>query len=130
MQLTELKGKIHRCTVTQANLDYEGSVTISEDLMDAAGIIEHEQVHVWDVTNGARLTTYAIRGERGSGVICINGAGAHLARTGDIVIIAAFVQLTHAEAKGWRPSIVFVDPRSGIRSLGYVEQAGAALSRS
>lgn len=127
MELTLLKGKIHRCTVTQADLDYEGSVTISEDLMDAAGIIEHEQVHIWDVTNGVRITTYALRGARGSGVICINGAGAHLVRVGDIVIIAAFVQLTAVEAKAWHPSVVFVDAHNRIRAIGKREQAGPDL---
>src|SRR6266540_3077485 len=97
-QLTMLKGKIHRCTVTQADLDYEGSVTISEDLMEAASIVEHEQVHIWDVTSGARITTYAMRGARSSGMICINGAAAHLIKPGDLVIIAAFSARLSASA--------------------------------
>ena len=127
MELTLLKGKIHRCTVTQANLNYEGSVTISEDLMEAAGIIEHEQVHVWNVTSGTRVTTYAMRGARDSGVICINGAGAHLIHVGDIVIIAAFVQLSQAEARAWKPSIVFVDERNRVRAIRNEAQAGPGL---
>ena len=127
MELTLLKGKIHRCTVTQANLNYEGSVTISEDLMEAAGIIEHEQVHVWNVTSGTRVTTYAMRGARDSGVICINGAGAHLIHVGDIVIIAAFVQLSQAEASTWKPSIVFVDERNRVRVFRNEAQAGPGL---
>ena len=127
MELTVLKGKIHRCTVTQADLNYEGSVTISEDLMDAAGIIEHEQVHIWNITTGTRVTTYAMRGTRASGVICINGAGAHLVKVGDIVIIAAFVQLTEFEAKAWRPSVVFVDARNRIREVRGKERPGPDL---
>ena len=127
MVLTVLKGKIHRCTVTQADLNYEGSVTISEDLMDAAGIIEHEQVHIWNITTGTRVTTYAMRGTRASGVICINGAGAHLVKVGDIVIIAAFVQLTEFEAKTWRPSVVFVDARNRIREVRGKERPGPDL---
>ncbi len=127
MELTVLKGKIHRCTVTQADLNYEGSVTISEDLMDAAGIIEHEQVHIWNITTGTRVTTYAMRGARASGVICINGAGAHLVKVGDIVIIAAFVQLTEFEAKAWRPSVVFVDARNRIREVRGKERPGPDL---
>ncbi|HYB49503.1 MAG TPA: aspartate 1-decarboxylase [Burkholderiaceae bacterium] len=127
MELTVLKGKIHRCTVTQADLNYEGSVTISEDLMDAAGIIEHEQVHIWNITTGTRVTTYAMRGARASGVICINGAGAHLVKVGDIVIIAAFVQLTEFEAKAWRPSVVFVNARNRIREVRGKERPGPDL---
>src|SRR6266540_2269073 len=108
-QLTMLKGKIHRCTVTQADLDYEGSVTISEDLMEAASIVEHEQVHIWDVTSGARITTYAMRGARSSGTICINGAAAHLIKPGDLVIIAAFLAVDEAYVDNWNPSIVLVN---------------------
>ncbi|MCS7295915.1 MAG: aspartate 1-decarboxylase, partial [Dehalococcoidia bacterium] len=85
-----LSGKIHRAIVTDANLHYEGSITLDPDLMDAAGILPYEQVHVLDVTNGARLETYAIRGERGSGEVCINGAAAHLIHRGDIVIILTY----------------------------------------
>jgi aspartate 1-decarboxylase len=115
MQLTMLKGKIHRCTVTEANKDYEGSVTISAELMKAAGIIPHEQVHVWDVTNGARFVTYAMRGAPRSGTVCINGAAANLVEVGDLVIIAAFVGLDEREAISFSPSVVFVDSQNRIR---------------
>jgi len=109
MLRTMLGGKVHRATVTGADLAYEGSVTVDPDLLDAAGILEHEKVEVWDVTNGARLSTYALAGARGSGVVCVNGAAAHHVRRGDIVIIANFVRLDDAEARAWRPSVVFVD---------------------
>ncbi len=104
-----LGGKIHRATVTGADLAYEGSVTVDQELLDAAGILEGEAVEVWDVTNGARLATYALFGPRGSGVVCINGAAAHLVHIGDLVIIASFVSLDDAEARSWQPSVVFVD---------------------
>jgi aspartate 1-decarboxylase len=103
------KAKIHRATVTHADLDYEGSVTVSGELLDAAGIVEHEQVHIWNVTRGTRLVTYALRGDRDSGIICINGAAAHLANPGDKVIIATFAEVDAAEAAGWQPTVVFVD---------------------
>jgi len=110
--------------------DNERSATIGQDLVEAADIIDHEPVHVLEVSNRAGLITNAIRSERSSGVICISGAGGHLVRAGDNVIIAAFVQMTHAETKARHPSIVLVDPHKCIRLLGYVEQAGTALSRS
>lgn len=100
-----LKSKIHRATVTEANLDYEGSVTIDENLMLAANLVEFEQVQIYDVTNGSRVTTYVITGPAGSGVICINGAAAHLVHVGDIVIIASYALFTEAEVAGG------VDPR-------------------
>ena len=103
------KAKIHRATVTHADLDYEGSVTISGELLDAAGIHEHEQVHVWNVTRGTRLVTYALRGDDDSGIVCINGAAAHLANPGDKVIIATFAEVEAEAAKGWQPTVVFVD---------------------
>ena len=103
------KSKIHRATVTHADLDYEGSVTISGELLDAAGILEHEQVHIWNVTQGTRLVTYALRGDADSGIICINGAAAHLASPGDKVIIATFAEVEAEAAKGWQPTVVFVD---------------------
>ncbi len=110
------KSKIHRATVTQANLDYEGSVTMSSELMDAADIIENEQVHVWNITRGTRLQTYAIRGEKDSGVICINGAAAHLMQQGDMVIIATFEEMEDAAARQYKPKIVFVDQNNKITS--------------
>lgn len=114
MQRTLLGGKIHRAAVTQARLDYEGSVTVDADLLDAANILPNETVHIWNVTSGTRLTTYALVGERGSGVVCVNGAAAHLVNPGDLVIIASFVQLDDAEARTWEPSVVFVDAHNRI----------------
>ena len=112
---TMMSGKIHRATVTQANLEYEGSITLDPDLMDEAGILPYEKVHVVDVTNGARLETYAIKGERASGVICVNGAAAHLIHRGDIVIIIAYQQLTEAEARELSPRMVYVDAFNRIK---------------
>ena len=106
---TLMSGKIHRATVTQANVEYEGSITIDPDLLEAAGIVPYEKVHVLDVTNGARLETYAIKGRAGSGEICMNGAAAHLIHEGDLTIIVAYQQLTEAEIQGFRPRKVFVD---------------------
>lgn len=107
MFLTILKSKIHRVQVTEADLDYIGSITIDEDLMDAAGIVAGERVQVVDNTNGARLETYTIPGQRGSGAICINGAAAHLVKPGDTVIIMAYALMTPEEAKGYQPKIIF-----------------------
>lgn len=118
------KSKIHRATVTHADLDYEGSVTISSELMEAAQILEHEQVHIWNVTRGTRLTTYALRGEPHSGIICINGAAAHLASPGDKVIIATFAEVDAAEAKGWNPTVVLVDEKNRVADGEYRELAG------
>ena len=104
-----MKSKLHRATVTETNVDYEGSLTIDTDLLDAADILPHAQIHVWDVTNGARLVTYALPGPRGSGVICVNGAGAHLIKTGDVVIIATYADLEDAEARRHEPRVVLLD---------------------
>lgn len=109
--------KIHRATVTHADVDYEGSVTIDADLLDAAGILEWEEVHIWDVTNGARLSTYAIAGRRGSGVIGINGAAAHLVQPGDLVILATFGEFDHTEALVHEPTVVFVDDENRVKEL-------------
>lgn len=103
------KSKIHRATVTQADLDYEGSVTIDRDLLRAADIVENEKVAVWNITQGTRLETYALEGEAGSGVICINGAAAHLNKPGDLVILATFAEVEEAEVASWKPTVVFVD---------------------
>ncbi|GAB4208392.1 MAG: aspartate 1-decarboxylase [Sandaracinaceae bacterium] len=102
-------GKIHRATVTHADLDYEGSVTIDDALLEAAGMLEHEEVHVWNVTRGTRLVTYTLRGPRDSGVICINGAAAHHVRPGDLVILATFADMEDAEARAHVPKVVRVD---------------------
>jgi len=112
---TLLKSKIHRATVTDADIEYEGSVTIDTNLMDAADLIEHERVDIWDVTNGARLSTYVIPGEAGSGVIAINGAAAHLIKPGDKVIIASFIQIEDREARAFQPRICFVDSKNRLR---------------
>jgi aspartate 1-decarboxylase len=112
MYRTMLKSKLHRATVTQANLHYVGSITIDADLMDAADLLPGEQVAVVDVTNGARLETYVIGGERGSGVIGINGAAAHLVHAGDLVIIISYAALPDAESKAYEPKVVFVDAQN------------------
>ncbi len=109
MELEILKSKIHRVTVTEARLDYIGSITIDEDLMDAAGILRGERVYIVDNNNGERLDTYAIPGERGSGVICLNGAAARKVQPGDIVIIMAYARMTPDEARTFTPSVIFPD---------------------
>lgn len=114
MKRTMLGGKIHRAVVTEANVDYEGSVSVDEDLLDAAGILPGEAVHIWDLTNAARLITYAIAAERGSGAVCVNGAAAHLVHAGDLIIIASFVELDDAEAREWSPSAVFVNASNRV----------------
>ncbi|HPU13785.1 MAG TPA: aspartate 1-decarboxylase [Aeromicrobium sp.] len=118
MLRTMMKSKIHRATVTQADLHYVGSVTVDEDLLDAADLLAGELVHIVDVTNGARLETYTIAGERGSGVIGINGAAAHLVHPGDLVIMIAYAQVDDAEARELSPSVVFVDESNKIVTLG------------
>ncbi len=107
-----LRAKIHRATVTGADLDYEGSVTIDQNLMDLTDLVTHEAVHVWNVANGERFETYAIPGRRGSGVVCVNGAAAHKVSKGDLVIIAAFSWMSEAEARAWKPKVVFVDEKN------------------
>ncbi len=114
MQLQMLKAKIHRVHVTEANLNYIGSITIDEKLMEAAGIAEFEQVHVVDINNGSRLITYAIAGKAGSGIICLNGAAAKLVEPNDIVIIMAYCILTKEEAENHKPKVVFVDKNNKI----------------
>jgi aspartate 1-decarboxylase len=112
---TLLKSKIHRATVTEANLEYEGSITIDAELADAADLLPNERVEIYDVTNGSRLATYVIHGERGSGVIGINGAAAHLVKPGDLVIIASYAQMSTDEATGFQPRICFVDGQNALR---------------
>jgi aspartate 1-decarboxylase len=114
MRRTMFKSKIHRATVTHADVDYEGSVTLDPGLLEAADILPYEKVHVWNVTRGTRLETYAIPGEPGAGVVCINGAAAHLARPGDLVIIATFVDMDEVAARRHRPTVVRVDARNRI----------------
>ncbi|MEO5653643.1 MAG: aspartate 1-decarboxylase [Marmoricola sp.] len=118
MLRTMMKSKIHRATVTQADLHYVGSVTVDEDLLDAADLLPGELVHIVDVTNGARLETYTIAGERGSGVLGINGAAARLVHPGDVVILIAYAQMETTEAREFEPSVVFVDQHNGVLTTG------------
>ena len=122
MQRHMLKSKIHRAVVTHCELHYEGSCAIDEDLLDASGIVENERIDIWNVNNGERFSTYAIRGERGSGMISLNGSAARRAQLGDLVIIAAFAVVDDAElAAGWAPKLVFVDEENKIKgSRGHV----------
>src|SRR5438046_2875065 len=115
---TMFKSKIHRATVTQADLHYVGSVTIDADLLEAADLLPGEQVHIVDITNGARLETYVIEGPRGTGVIGINGAAAHLVQPGDLVIIISYAAMTDAEARSFEPAVVHVDADNKIVHLG------------
>lgn len=109
MLVEKLKSKIHKVTVTEANLEYEGSITIDEDLMDAANLLEHEKVMVLNMHNGERIETYVIKGERGTGVICLNGPAARKALVGDYVIILAFAQMEYEEARSFTPAMIFPD---------------------
>ncbi len=117
MKRTYLHAKIHRASVTRADLDYEGSITIDQSLMEAADIRPYEMVHVWDVTNGARITTYAIPGRPLSGEIGINGGAAHLVKAGDLVVIASFVELAPEETKTHQPRKVFVDADNRVTKI-------------
>jgi aspartate 1-decarboxylase len=122
---TMMKQKIHRATVTEANLHYVGSITIDRDLMDAADLLVNEKVQVVDNDNGARLETYVIEGERGSGVVCLNGAAARLVHPGDTVIIISYADLDDAEARAWEPRVVFVDGDNREVSVETAERHGA-----
>jgi aspartate 1-decarboxylase len=109
MQIEVLKSKIHRVTVTDANLNYVGSITLDEDLMDAANMIVYEKVQVLNINNGARFETYIIKGERGSGTVCLNGAAARLVQPGDVVLIVSFATMDFEEAKTFQPTVIFPD---------------------
>jgi aspartate 1-decarboxylase len=126
MLLNLLKGKIHRATVTDADLAYEGSVTLDAALMEAAGILPHEAVEIYDVTNGARLRTYTLWAPPGSGVVQINGAAAHLVKKGDVVILCAYALMDPEEAKTFKPRVVLVDGANRIRKVSLYE--GGRLS--
>lgn len=117
MRRTLMKSKLHRATVTMADLDYVGSITIDRDLMDAADLLPHERVQVLDVTNGARLETYVIEGEPGSGTIGINGAAAHLVHPGDVVLIVSFAEFEDDEARTWEPTVVLVDAENRVERV-------------
>ena len=124
MQIHGLKGKIHRATVIQAELDYVGSITVDEELMEAAGIYEYEKVQIVDVNNGSRFETYVISGERGSGMICLNGAAARMVSVGDKIIIMAYGIMTPEELKDNPPKVVFVDDGNKITRLTRYEKHG------
>ena len=124
---TLLGGKIHRATVTQADLNYVGSITVDEDLLDAAGILVNEKVQIVNNNNGARLETYTIAGKRGSGVICLNGAAARLVQPGDVVIIMSYVLLSEPEIAAHRPKVVLVDAQNKIRDVIDYEPANTVL---
>jgi aspartate 1-decarboxylase len=114
---TLLKSKIHRVAVTDCELHYEGSCAIDEDLLDAADLSENEQIHIWNINNGERFVTYAIRGQRGSGIISVNGSAARRAAVGDMIIIAAFAQVHEDQVAGFQPQLVFVDANNRIQEL-------------
>lgn len=115
MTIEVLKSKIHRATITEANLNYIGSITIDEGLMDAANLIEHEKVSIYDITNGNRLDTYVIKGERQSGVICLNGAAARKVAVNDLIIIVSYAALDFEEAKNFKPRIIFPDKNNFLK---------------
>lgn len=124
MQISMLKSKLHRAVVTQADLNYVGSVTIDRELMEAAGLYEYEHVHIVNVNNGSRIETYVIAGEAGSGVICLNGAAARSGQKGDIVIIMSYASMTPEEIKEHRPKVVFVDGSNKIAGYAECEKHG------
>lgn len=124
MKIELLKGKIHRATVVQAELDYVGSITVDEALLEASGILEYEKVQIVDVNNGSRFETYTIAGERGSGMICLNGAAARCVSVGDKIILMAYAQMTPEEAKGHKPIVVFVDDKNRVERITSYEKHG------
>ena len=124
MKLTMLKGKIHRATVRQAELDYVGSITVDPELLEAAGILEYEKVAIVDINNGSRFETYTIAGEPGSGMICLNGAAARCVSQGDKIIIMCYAEMTPEEAKEHKPKVVFVDDNNKITRLTSYEKHG------
>ena len=128
MKLNLFKSKIHRATVTHADLSYEGSVTIDQDLLDAAEILPYEAVHIWNVTRGTRLMTYALPGPRGSGAVCINGAAAHLNQPGDLVILATYAEMSPEEARTHEPRVVRVDEQNRILPGAGPELPGPLLN--
>lgn len=124
MTIQMLKGKIHRATVVQAELDYVGSITVDPELMEAAGILEYEKVQIVDIENGNRFETYTIEGEPGSGMVCLNGAAARMVQVGDHIIIMSYCDMTPEEAKGHRPKVVFVDEKNKIKRITSYEKHG------
>ena len=124
MTITMLKAKIHRATVTQAELDYVGSITVDMDLLEQAGILEYEKVQIVDVNNGSRFETYTIAGERGSGVMCLNGAAARMVQTGDKIILMAYAQVTPEEASELCPTVLFVNEKNKVTKVTNYEKHG------
>ena len=124
MTIKMLKAKIHRATVTQAELDYVGSITVDMDLLEQAGILEYEKVQIVDVNNGSRFETYTIAGERGSGVMCLNGAAARMVQTGDKIILMAYAQVTPEEASELRPTVLFVNEKNKFTKVTNYEKHG------
>ena len=124
MTITMLKAKIPRATVTKAELDYVGSITVDMDLLEQAGILEYEKVQIVDVNNGSRFETYTIAGERGSGVMCLNGAAARMVQTGDKIILMAYAQMTPEEASELRPTVLFVDEKNKVTKVTNYEKHG------
>ena len=124
MTIKMLKAKIHRATVTQAELDYVGSITVDMDLLEQAGILEYEKVQIVDVNNGSLFETYTIAGERGSGVMCLNGAAARMVQTGDKIILMAYAQVTPEEASELRPTVLFVDEKNKVTKVTNYEKHG------
>lgn len=129
MNVTLLKAKIHRAVVTQADIDYVGSITIDSNLLEESGILEYEKVEIADINNGNRLETYAIAGEAGSGIICLNGAAAKLVNPGDKVIIMAYAQMTHEEAKTNKPTVIFVDENNKVTRKANYEKHGLLVNQ-
>lgn len=128
MQISMLKSKIHRAVITQAELDYVGSITIDENLMEAAGLYEYEHVHIVNINNGSRIETYVIAGERGSGVICLNGAAARSGQKGDTIIIMAYADMSPEEISCHHPKVVFVDDTNKIIKIADYERHGKLIS--
>lgn len=125
MRVTMLKGKLHRATVTEADLNYVGSITIDRELLEASGIYEYEKVHIVDINNGNRFETYTIAGEPGSGIICLNGAAARCVQTGDKIIIMAYAELENQEVAEHRPKVVFLEENNRIGQITTYERHGA-----
>lgn len=130
MTITMLKAKIHRATVTQAELDYVGSITVDVELLEQSGILEYEKVQIVDVNNGARFETYTIAGERGSGVMCLNGAAARMVQTGDKIILMSYAQVTPEEAKEMRPTVLFVDEKNQVTKITNYEKHGVISEKN
>jgi aspartate 1-decarboxylase len=127
MEISMLKSKIHRAVITQAELNYVGSITIDEELMEAAGLYEYERVHIANVNSGSRIETYVIAGERGSGVMCLNGAAARSGQKGDQIIIMAYANMTPEEIKAHRPKVVFVGDKNQIIRVAEYEKHGELM---